>query len=96
MLPRSLLPSENESLGTRLELDQITEGLKVMDVVDLIQSNVNKMRPLLVCMEPVRLTADAMINMFPAVLSPAGSNIRESEEAVTMQWVNYIQITDEK
>lgn len=75
----------------KAELDQLTEGLNALGILDLIRSNPNKMRQLFFSGNEVSLTADKMLAMFHSNLSPLGSNRRESEEAVLMKWVNYLQ-----
>ena len=75
----------------KAELDQIVTGLDVLKIGDLVQANPQKMRELFVHFKPLPLTADAFFVMFPARLSPIGSNKREAEEAALMKWVNYTQ-----
>ena len=75
----------------KAELDQILEGLATLDVLDLIRSNPIKMRTLLVHSNAVPLTADMMLDMCQARLSPVGANRREAEEEVVMQWVKAIE-----
>ena len=55
-----------------------------------MEANPQKMRELFVHFKPLPLTADAFFDMFPARLSPMGSNKREAEEAALMKWVNYM------
>ena len=78
----------------KAELDQLADGLKTLDIFDLLRSNPNKMRQLFVNENPDSLTADKMLDMFLSNLSPLGSNRRESEEAVVMKWVNYLQMIE--
>ena len=78
----------------KAELDQLADGLKTLDIFDLLRSNPNKMRQLFVNENPDSLTADKMLDMFLSNLSPLGSNRRESEEAVVMNWVNYLQMIE--
>ena len=77
----------------KAELDQLAEGLKTLGVLELLRSNPNAMRQLFIHSE-VPLTVDLMLDMFVSNLSPSGSNSREMEEAVVMNWVNYLQIIE--
>ena len=80
----------------KAELDDMVDGLKTLDVLGLIRTNGNKLRPLFVCGDSTPPTVDNMIDMFAPKLSPIGSNRRESEEEVVMQWVNYLQMIESK
>jgi len=73
----------------KAELDQIIYGLDAYRLGKLAQSN--PVRPLLVYYKPLKLSADAIYNIFPATFSAPGSNAREAEEAVQMHWINYTQ-----
>ena len=72
------------------ELIQLKEGLGALKVLQLLQGNPHVTCSLLVFSPPKSLTADKLY-MFTASLSPAGSNRRETEEFVYMQWVNLMQ-----
>ena len=78
----------------KAELDQLVKGLNVLKIGDLVEANPQKMRELFVHFKPLPLTADAFFDLFPARLSPMGSNKREAEEAALMKWVNYTQATE--
>ena len=80
-------------ISVKAELDQIVDGLKGWEVLQLIRSNPNKMRQLFLH-EEIHITADIMFNMFRSNLSPTGSNQRELEEAVLLKWANYLQMIE--
>ena len=83
-------------LSVKAELDQLIDGLKVLGVLDLLRNYPKVMRPLLLCKKPVCLTSDYVIDMFKPVMSLPGSNQREKEEALTLHWVNYVQLIEGK
>lgn len=83
-------------ITVKAELDQMTEGLKALGVLQLIHSNPKKMRQLFVRESKVKLTADILMDIFRFNLSPLGSNTRECEETVIMHWVNYLQMIEGK
>ena len=74
------------------ELIQLKEGLVVLKVLDFLRSNHRVARSLLVFSPAERLTADKVYDLFEADLSPTGSNRRETEEFVYMQWVSLMEI----
>ena len=78
-------------INVKAELDQMVRGLEAYGVYKLIQANKQMMRQLFVHFRPLAFTADMLFDMFPAELSPEGSNAREAEEAALMNWVNYTQ-----
>ena len=86
-----LLMNHFAVVNVKAQLDQIVDGLKTLSVLNLIQSNPRKMLPLFLHADPAQLTVDMIIDMFSPVLSPMGSNQREMEGAVEMQWVGYLQ-----
>jgi len=75
----------------KAELDQIVCGLDFYGLSELAKNNPEAFRPLLVYYKPLKLSADAIYDMFPATFSPSGSNTREAEEAAQMHWINYTQ-----
>ena len=76
------------------ELDQLCDGLSTMGVLRLLKANNTVFHPLFLSRKPTSLTADQMINMFVTRFSPQGSNIREKEEAVSMKWIQYLQMIE--
>lgn len=71
------------------------EGLKTLGVLDKVKNYPESFRPLF-CHEPVKLTADAMENLFRFKLSPVGSNKRAAEEMVVTFWRDYLQDSEEE
>ena len=80
--------------SVKSELDQLCDGLSTMNVLQLMKENASVMKPLLLSRNPAKLTADSMINMFVTILSPEGSNLRDSEEAAAMKWIQYLQMIE--
>ncbi|XP_065887268.1 uncharacterized protein [Dysidea avara] len=79
----------------KAELDQIISGLDGYGLGKLAQDNPEAFRPLLVYYKPLKLSADAVHEMFPAGLSALGSNTRDAQEAALMHWVNYTQAVED-
>ena len=80
--------------SVKAELDQLCDGLRCMDVLQLIQQNLVLMRTLFMPQPPKPLTADSMISMFATKFSPLGANCREDEEAAVMKWVQFLQAVE--
>lgn len=78
----------------KAELDQIVTGLHVYGLGRLVQSNPEAFRPLFVYYKPLKLSADALFDMFSTSLSASGSNTREIQEAALMHWINYTQAVE--
>ena len=68
-------------------------GLNAYNIAELLQKDPYVPRQLFVHYRSP-LSADKMFDLFPAKLSPSGSNAREIEEAAVMQWVNYTQAVE--
>lgn len=82
-------------LCVKAELDQILSGLSTYKIAEFLQRDPYVTRQLFVNYRNP-LSADKMFDLFPAKLSPVGSNVREVEEAAVMQWVNYTQAVEGK
>ena len=77
------------------ELDQLREGLEVLNLLSVMQSNSTLFMPLFVGSNRPQLTADSLLGLFKVKSwSPAGSNSRECEEAVIFNWENYVRETE--
>ena len=74
----------------KAQIDQIIEGLHVLGVYDLIQSNPRMMKDLLTTI-PKPLTIDEIM-CFDVRFSPESSNRREDEELIWMYWMNYLEL----
>ena len=68
----------------KAELDQMITGLQVYGLGKLVQSNPEAFRPLFVYYKPLKLSADALFEVFPASFAAVGSNSREAQEG----WIN--------
>ena len=78
----------------KAELDQLVTGLHIYGLGKLVQTNPEAFKPLFVYYKPLKLSADALFDMFPASLSASGSNARETQEAALMHWVKYTQAVE--
>ncbi len=77
-------------LVCKAELDQLVQSLESLQVLELVRANPQIMKPLFVgTSSKLNITADDLFDLLPAQFSPAGSNRRESEENVVMDWDNY-------
>lgn len=73
-------------------MDQILCGMSVtLNFLELVRQNPKSMRSLFVHQDPIPLTADALYDLLPVQFSPVGSNMREREEEIVMQWNELIQ-----
>lgn len=79
----------------KVQIDQLTDGLKALGVLDIMKGNPHSMRELFLS-KPKPITADGMINLFETRFSPVGSNRCEDEEAVALQWIHLIQLIEGK
>ena len=82
-------------IRVKAQIDQLSDGLKALGVLDIMKGNPHSMRELFLA-KPKPITADGMINLFEVRFSPVGSNRREDEEAVVLQWIHLIQLIDGK
>ena len=71
------------------EINQFQEGLNVLGIGNLIKSNPDVMREVFVYSDK-EFTALDLDELFLPMFSPAGSNAREKEEAVILNWKDYI------
>jgi hypothetical protein len=84
--------SKNYSvLNVKAELDQILCGLSsTLNMLYVIREYPKMFRPLLIYSQVERISGDMIYKLFKAVLSPDGSNRRDSEELVLMWWADLI------
>ena len=75
------------------ELAQLQDGLRSLNVLDMMQANPTVTRPLLIH-SPQVLTADHLYDILSPQLSLVGSNKRDKEEAAYMHWTNLMQLIE--
>ena len=80
----------------KAQIDQLTQGPRVLGVLELVQANSHKARELFIYSEPEHMTADAVLALFTPRLSLEGSNRREDEEQMVMLWVDFLQKIESK
>ena len=73
------------------ELVQFKEGLASLGILALIERHPVPMKKLLVHDPDGKLTADHLTRLIRPVLSPRGNNQRELEEAIVLNWNDYLQ-----
>jgi len=71
------------------EINQFQEGLNVLGVSDLIKAHPGILQEAFVHGDK-EFTASDLDDLFLPVFSPSGSNAREKEEAVVLNWKDYI------
>ncbi|MEQ2253203.1 hypothetical protein ILYODFUR_029802, partial [Ilyodon furcidens] len=71
------------------------EGLKTLKVLDAVEQHPDSFRCLFF-LEPQRLNADMMDDLFTARLAPKGSNRRRAEDAVIPLWRDYLQDAEDE
>ena len=71
------------------EISQFQEGLNVLGVSDLIKAHPSILQEAFVHSDK-KFTASDLDELFLPVFSPAGSNAREKEEAIVLNWKDYI------
>ena len=77
-------------LNVKAELDQMAEGLKLLNVISLLRQHPQKFKSLFVFDVDSVLTADQMVTLFDVAYSPQGSTKRVSEEATYMHWNEFL------
>lgn len=71
------------------EIAQFLEGLNTLGIASLIKAHPCSMKQLFVY-NPTPVSSQEVADLFVPVFSPRGSNAREEEEAVFMNWSDYI------
>lgn len=80
--------------AAKSELDQIRDGLKILGLLSVMESSALQFLPLFLGSCQQQLTADKLIGLFKIQQwSPKGSNDREDEEAIVVNWENYVRET---
>ena len=82
--------------SVKAELDQMLDGLNVINILDLVRANPNKMKELFIHSKPPVLSVEEMLKIFPPKYSEKGSNRREAEEDVVMLWIHLLQVIERK
>ena len=80
---------EHVIMKTISEINQFQEGLNVLGIGNLVKDHPGPLRKLFVHEQKV-LTADDLDKLFLPVFSPNGSNTREKEEEIILNWKDYI------
>lgn len=76
--------------ANRAEIDQLKDGLQTLGVLQLMQQYFYLFRPLLQSTTKPSLTASQMLRLFHPMWSPIGSNRREKEELIILNWTTYL------
>ena len=71
------------------ELSQFVEGLDVLGIGNLVKAHCLQFKELFVH-NPKVVTGHDLDKLFLPLLSSEGSNLREKEEALVMNWKEYI------
>ena len=75
-------------LRSSQEVGQFIEGLQTLGIATLIKHHPKE---LLVYDGTAKVTAQYLSELFVPILSPRGHNQREEEEAVVLNWRDYLQ-----
>ena len=75
--------------ANRAEIDRLVDGLKTLGILKLMQQH-HHFRPLLQSTIKPLLTSSQMLKLFQPVWSPNGSNQREKEELIILNWTTYL------
>ena len=78
------------------ELDQLKNGVKHLGVHDLMLKNPALFRPLLTDAGKIRLTSSTVLKSFNIDWSPRGSNQWEDEQAIILNWTDYVNELESK
>ena len=71
------------------EIQQFMDGLNVLGIATLLKSHPKRFKEIFVHTPKVVTTHD-LDKLFVPQFSPRGSNIREKEEAIVLNWKDYI------
>ncbi len=81
-------------LRSTQEIAQFKDGLEALGIATLIQRYPLAMRQLFIHDPTAKVTAQYLADLLKPALSPRGHNQREDEEAVILNWNNYLQDTE--
>ena len=71
------------------EIQQFIDGLNVLSIGTLLKSHPERFKEMFLY-SPTAVTAHDLDKLFIPQLSPRGSNAREKEEAIVLNWKDYI------
>ena len=74
-----------------LEMDQFCKGLETHNILHLIRTSKYAVKKLYVHDFQGSVTVQSLFELLTPEFSPRGSNIREEEEAVVMNWHDYLK-----
>ena len=80
----------------KAELDQLQEGLKLFNVIDILKSFPIQTKQLFVSGGSISLSLDTMLELFEFDFSVQGSNARETEEATVVHWNEFLTEVDKQ
>ena len=87
------LSLHNLIYANKAEIDQLKEGLQTHGVLSLMERYPHLFRPLLQSTTKPLLTASQMMALFKPQWSLQGSNRREKEELIMLNWTTYLDET---
>ena len=73
------------------EMAQFLEGMDELKMVSLLKCKPLAMKKLFVHDITGNIAAQDILRLFKPLLSPEGSNVRDEEEAVFINWTDYVQ-----
>lgn len=92
----SVIAKQYAILNVKAELDQMLCGMAdTLNVLEMVREH-PQMRSLFVFSKRPPLTADNLYDLVPALYSPRGSNQRDKEEAIIMQWIAFTNFVEGK
>ncbi len=81
-------------IRSSLEMQQFIEGLNTQSLLYLLKSSSTVMKKLFVY-ENQGISVQKLQNLLVSEFSPKGSNVREEEEAIIMNWNDYLRDIEE-
>ena len=76
------------------KIAQFIEGLQTLEIATLIKHHTLVLKKLFIHDATTKVTAQYLSELFVPMLSPRGHNQREEEEAVVLNWRDYLQDTE--
>ena len=78
-------------LKSTQELTQFMEGLDVLGIIQFVRHHPNTLKSLFAYNFIAEVTSEYLSELFRPNMSPQGHNQREDEEAVLLNWNDYLQ-----